>query len=74
MAIAPAKQQANKNRRLEKHIEYIQGTAKYIKNKKHCQVVIPTGEAIECYPLPKGDLGAAIAPLCLKAYKPCSRL
>ena len=34
MAIAPVTQQLNKNKNEEKHLQYVQGAAKYIKNKK----------------------------------------
>ena len=39
-------------------MQHVQGTAKYIKN---CHVVTLIGEAIRCYTLSKGDLGATTA-------------
>ena len=57
MAIAPIKLQINKNTHEEKHMQYVQGVTKYIKNTKTCHVVTLTGEAIR----PKGGLGAMTA-------------
>ena len=59
MAIAPVRQQINKNTREEKYIQYVQGAAEYI--KRNCRVVTLTGEAIRSYTLPKSDLGATTA-------------
>ena len=52
----------NKNTHEEKHVLYVQGAAKYIKNKK-THVVSLTGEAIRRYTLPRSDLGATTAKI-----------
>ena len=62
IAIAPVKLQINKNAHEEKHVQCVQSVARYIKNKnKNCHIVTLKGEAIRCYTLPKGDLGATTA-------------
>ena len=73
MAIASVIQQINKNTYEENYIQYVQSVAGYNKNK-NCHVVTLIEEAIRCYTLPKGDLGATTAPIRLKAHKPCRRL
>ena len=60
MAIAPVRQQINKNTHEENHIQYVQSVARYNKNKK-LSCCNPNREGYQVLHLAKGDLGATTA-------------
>ena len=60
MAIAPVRYQINKKHTKKSIYSMYKVSLDTIKIK-NCQVVTLTGEAIRCYTLPKGDVGATTA-------------